>query len=146
MGKIKKIAGVHLLLSPYPGKTKVFKGLTIVMAIMLLCVFPLSCYYDQNAEFDPVDMAVSFKTDIQPIFNRNCIICHPVINPSPDLTEGNSYQSLLNRNLIKANNLGASTLYQRLLGNPSIMPPSGGLSESDINLFRNWIERGALDN
>ncbi len=146
MGKIRKTAGIHLLLRPNPGKTKIFKGAAKVLVTMLLCLLPLSCYYDQGEEFDPVDIAVSFKTDIQPIFNRNCILCHPAINPSPDLSEGNSYQSLLNRNLVKANDLNASALYQRLLGNPSIMPPSGGLPESDINLFRNWIEQGALDN
>jgi len=146
MGNTKKIAVVHLLLRPNPDKTKIFKDAAKVLVTVLLCVLPLSCFYDQGAEFDPVDIAVSFKTDIQPIFNRNCILCHPAINPSPDLSESNSYQSLKNRNLIKANDLGASILYQRLLGNPSIMPPSGGLPESDINLFRNWIEQGALDN
>lgn len=146
MRKIEKIIDVHLPPRLYWEQTEFFKDVAKTLAFMLLFFLQQGCFYDQGEEFVPVDIAVSFKTDIQPIFNRNCTLCHPAINPSPDLTEGNSYQSLQNRNLIKANDLGASTLYQRLLGNPSSMPPSGGLPEADINLFRNWIEQGALDN
>lgn len=103
------------------------------------------CYYDKIEE-GTIPQQVSFTTDIQPIFNTNCTSCHPTLVSPPDLSSGNSYNSITNGDYIIGNDLDGSTLYQRLLGNPSIMPPSGSLSASEINLVKNWIEQGALNN
>ena len=115
--------------------------------VVIILVFTLSgCYYDKITDDTPPDQIVSFSNDIQPIFNANCTSCHPTIEPLPDLTAGNSYNSITNGGYIVANDINTSTLYQRLLGNPGIMPPSGSLPASEINLIKNWIEQGALNN
>lgn len=115
-----------------------------ILTIMILCTS--SCYYDEFVENVPIDSAVSFTADIQPIFSANCTSCHPILVSSPDLTEGNSYSSITKGIYIVANDAEASVLYQRLLGNPRIMPPSGSLPASEIDLIRIWIEQGAPDN
>ena len=117
----------------------------VTMTILML--FLTSCYYDSIVEEQiPPDEIVSFSLDIQPIFTNNCIECHPVIEAVPDLTEGNSYNSITNGIYIVPDSLDTSLLYQRLLGNPTIMPPSGALPFSDISLFKRWIEQGAQNN
>jgi mono/diheme cytochrome c family protein len=93
-----------------------------------------------------VAVDVSFATDIQPIFDANCVACHPTLS-SPDLTSGNSYAAITNGTYIVPGNLTTSTLYQRLLGNGgALMPTTGALSSSDIDLVMNWILQGAQDN
>jgi len=108
-----------------------------------------SCYYDkyQSVVNDPTAAAVSFATDIQPIFNANCIVCHPSVN-NPDLTQGNSYifLTVTDPGLVVPNNAVGSELYQRLTGIGGIMPPSGSLSNSKVALIKNWINQGAKNN
>lgn len=120
---------------------------SICKLVLLIPIFSLSgCYYDEFIEDTTSDEAISFTNDIQPIFTSSCNTCHPALVPSLDFTPGNSYNSITNDSYIIANNLDASVLYQRLLGNPSIMPPSGSLPASEINLIKSWIEQGALNN
>ena len=115
-------------------------------AISLLFLVSNSCYYDvADAEIDP-DEIISYSADIQPIFNNHCTSCHPDLAANPDLSEGNSYNSITNGTYIIPEDPEGSLLFQRLLGNPSIMPPSGSLSASEIATIRTWIEQGALDN
>jgi len=115
-------------------------------ATTILILFLLGCFYDEGLPETPEDIVVSYAFDIQPIFTNNCTSCHPILVSPPDLTAGNSYNSITNGNYIIANDIDASLLYQRLLGNPGIMPPSGSLPVSDIILVKNWIEQGALNN
>jgi hypothetical protein len=116
----------------------------VILTVMALCLS--GCYYDEVSERIPDDTIVSFKTDIQPIFTTNCTACHPSPVSSPDLTGDNSYNSITNGVYIVPNDAEASLLYRRLLGNPSVMPPSGSLPSSEIALLKTWIEQGALNN
>ena len=47
---------------------------------------------------------------------------------------------------VVSKDLDASILYQKLLGKPNVMPPSGPLPQKEIDLFKKWIEQGALNN
>lgn len=125
---------------------KILKSLGPAAATILM-LFLSGCYYDESVEeTTPPNDVVSFALDIQPIFTSNCISCHPVLISPPDLTTGNSYNSITNTIYIVANDLEASMLYQKLLGNPNIMPPSGSLPAGEIDLIKKWIEQGALNN
>lgn len=115
------------------------------LTVVFLLFSMLGCYYDEPEEIDP-DKVVSYSTDIQPIFDASCISCHPLLQSPPDLTAGNSYSSIISNDLIVPNDLDASVLYQRLLGNPTIMPSSGSLPSTEIELVKIWIEQGALNN
>ncbi|EAR00261.1 hypothetical protein [Maribacter sp. HTCC2170] len=124
---------------------KVLRSTLVKLSLISLGFSFFGCYYDEPEEIDSSTI-VSFTTDIQPIFNASCISCHPLIQAVPDLTEGNSYNSIVTNEMIKANDLEASVLYQRLIGNPTIMPSSGSLPSTEINLVKIWIEQGALNN
>ncbi|MGB5554148.1 MAG: hypothetical protein WBM83_05765 [Flavobacteriaceae bacterium] len=116
-------------------------------SLTLITLFLASCYYDEILDEElPEDTVVSFSLDIQPIFTNNCIACHPDLEPAIDLRKGTSYTSIVNGVYIVPDSLDASVLYQRLLGNPSIMPASGSLPSADIKLVQRWIEQGALNN
>lgn len=114
-------------------------------ALLTLVLIFSGCYYDKFEEISPSDQ-VSFSSDIQPIFDTHCTSCHPVLVSSPDLSPGNSYNSINNGIYVLPNDYTASLLYQRLLGNPTIMPPGGSLSATEINLVKSWIQQGALNN
>lgn len=108
-----------------------------------------SCYYDEVLEDitpTPND-DVSFAADIQPIFNQHCASCHNG-GLDPDLREGTSYNfiTVIDPNQVVPGDADGSELYQRLIGVGNIMPPSGSLSNTDINLVKDWINQGALNN
>ena len=130
------------LLSDLVGKRDlIFLGYGVIL------LMGTSCFYDEGLpESGPPGGVVSYSLDIQPIFNTNCVSCHPGVVASPDLTEGNSYGSIMNNIYIIPNNPDESLLYQRIIGTPSIMPPNGSLPAAEINLIRGWIEQGALNN
>jgi len=120
-------------------------------AVITLMLSLSSCYYDEIVEEIPPeipeDVVVSFATDIQPIFTASCASCHPTIAP-PDLTVGNSYNSIINDGYIVKGDPDASILYQTLITTNAqeLMPPNNPLPNSEINKIKTWIERGALDN
>ncbi|HCE54317.1 MAG TPA: hypothetical protein DER05_04605 [Lutibacter sp.] len=116
-------------------------------AVLLLLLSVTSCYYDEvlpEVELPPVP-GVSFTTDIQPIFTANCAGCHTA-SLAPDLRQGNAYAAIVNGTFIVPNSIDNSVLYQRLIGNGNLMPPSGPLTAAKLNLVKSWIEQGAKNN
>ncbi|MDP6684895.1 MAG: c-type cytochrome domain-containing protein [Candidatus Marinimicrobia bacterium] len=107
--------------------------------------------YDPNAIIpcEGCCVTVSFISDIQPIFNVNCMGCH-----------GNSSGLNLSTysNLMNGGNSGSavipgdganSLIIQKLRGTgPGSQMPLGGnaLDESLISLIETWINEGALNN
>lgn len=95
-----------------------------------------------------VTVRISYANDIQPIFNANCIGCHPP-ERSLNLT---SYSNLMAGGnfgaVVVPGNSGASHIIDRLEGNgvpqmPYQLPP---LPAATIQLVKDWIDEGALDN
>lgn len=121
---------------------KVLYGL--LLAITVSGFFFLSaCTSDIIEVPAPVTDTISFSQDIQPVFNSTCISCHRAGGTSPDLTEGNSYQSLMTANLVNTSAPENSELYKRLI--PS--GPSHPVKNQDFaNVILAWIQQGALDN
>jgi DNA polymerase II small subunit/DNA polymerase delta subunit B len=113
---------------------------------------------------EPQD-SVSFKDQIQPIFNADCIDCH-VTGGSASLfgidlllTEGESYNHLVNQvsvqdaslTLVAPGDAESSLLFLKVnSSSPPVgegMPLAGSpISASDQALIRDWINQGALDN
>lgn len=123
--------------------SNIFRTPATLLSLLILT----GCFYDESLdETLPEDTVVSYSLDIQPIFDNNCISCHPLIVSPPDLTEDNSYDAVISNNYIVPKDLDASILYQKLKGNPNIMPPSGPLPKKEIDLVKEWIEQGALNN
>ncbi|MEK6643945.1 MAG: hypothetical protein AABZ08_08550 [Planctomycetota bacterium] len=113
----------------------------------------------------PSDGVISFANQIQPIFSANCAICHKPGGFADDqgitlyLTAGNAHGLLVNMpsdqdstlTRVVPGNSAQSLLYLKI---SSDNPPVGirmpflrsPLSQSDINLIRDWIDQGALNN
>jgi hypothetical protein len=80
-------------------------------------------------------MMVSYSAQVQPIFDSRCDACHSW-----------NYDNLVGVNgRVTASNLSASAVYQRTLSGD--MPRSGGpLTQTQLNLLRDWILNGAPRN
>ena len=107
-----------------------------------------SCYYDELLERpipeiptdpdDPDYVEISYGTEIQPIFNSNCIGCHNASNIL-DLREGVSYNNLVPEYVV-AGDADISELYT------TVNSGHGTASTDQKSLIKGWINQGALDN
>ncbi len=98
---------------------------------------------------------VSFANDVQPIFDNNCVSCHPS-SGNLDLRPGQSYNQLVNVSAsgynalrVKPGDPEASVLYKKIDGSGTFgsnMPLGGQLSAADIQTIKTWIEQGAQNN
>ena len=85
--------------------------------------------------------SIDYATQIQPIFNSNCGGCH-LSNSAGGLNLAN-YSNLMSSGSVIVGNHESSQLWIRT--DDGSMPPSGSLSQSDIDLIAQWIDEGALE-
>ena len=86
---------------------------------------------------------MDYETEIQPIFNANCIECH---GGSGGLTL-TSYSTLMSGDVVIPYNGAESLLIRKLRGTASGMQMPNNqdpLDESVIQLIENWIDEGAV--
>ncbi len=77
---------------------------------------------------------MSFANQILPLLKANCVSCH---GPS----QQNAGVRLDSYNVVKTNLTAATNAIAN-----GIMPPTGGLSTAQRQLFQNWVNQGALNN
>ncbi|MFQ5605138.1 MAG: hypothetical protein ACE5HS_17880 [bacterium] len=122
----------------------------------------------------PTEGPLSFASQIQPIFDANCTRCHTSggvgfnatggsQNNGLDLTSGNSHGRLVNQRTFELSNVqprwrilpnepDSSYVVQKITSSSpkfgNRMPLDGPpyLSQSQIQLIRDWIEQGAPNN
>ena len=94
---------------------------------------------------------ISYKNDIQPMLNASCVNCHPnngrlSVRTYENLMKGTSN----NGPIVIPNNGSGSLIIKKLQGTASgdRMPPepASKWSDSKIELVKNWIDQGALNN
>lgn len=115
----------------------------ILVALVLIAAVEGFSSCDKYAYLPrPVDPNTTwhFATDIQPIFNANCITCHGGAQ-SPDLRAGKSYAALTKQRLLTPPG-ETSGLYVQL--NSSSHASRTTSSEKQKVLY--WINQGALNN
>jgi hypothetical protein len=91
---------------------------------------------------------VNYNTEIQPIFDNDCSGCHPNsgglnLSSYANLMEGGN-----SGDVIVPGDHASSILYDRITRPESEqgdMPPSGSLSQNEIDLIAQWINEGALE-
>ena len=83
-----------------------------------------------------------FQTDIQPIFNANCVTCHNGVKQFPDLRDGKSYQALTKGGYVILPG-ETSRLYRHMTTNSEHIPRS---TDTEKQKVLNWINQGALNN
>lgn len=102
-----------------------------------------SCLYKTpvEEEIPPIVGDVSFKDDVEPIFNtQGCLSCHPN-SAGLDLTVGNSYGSIFSNNLVDTDNPDKSIIY--------VHPKDKHFTtytSAQANIVLTWIEQGSEDN
>ncbi|NOY36902.1 MAG: cytochrome c [Chlorobi bacterium] len=113
----------------------------------LISLYFTSCKYDYiEFEQPPVTDTVYFATQIQPIFNDNCIACHKTGGQAPDLTSGNAYNSIQSMGLVSLSDPESSVLYQYPDPDFPDIHSWKKLIPTQVALILNWIKQGALNN
>lgn len=110
---------------------------------MFLFLF-LSCVSESAEDLVDIsetdeDITVTYDANIADLMASRCLNCHddPTANGAPF--------SLNTFDLVLARNEVILDAIQGVNGT-SIMPPSGGLSATEVALFQEWINDGLLEN
>ena len=98
-----------------------------------------------------VGTKVDFARDIQPLLREHCVECHGPSQQMRGLRLDRRRDAMPNRvganrpRIIPGNGAG-SLLYRRVSGTEAgaRMPPAGPLRTEQINLFKAWIDEGAV--
>lgn len=98
-----------------------------------------------------VTTPVSFRNDVQPIFNASCISCHNASHQYLQLDSCCSYYELFftgsSAPYIDTLTPSNSLLIKRMTGEIGpTMPLTGQLPQDQIDLVLRWIEEGARNN
>jgi mono/diheme cytochrome c family protein len=93
---------------------------------------------------------LSFKTDVLPIIESQCLVCHQGTSGAGGWDASN-YNSIVTSGdsgpVVIPGDMENSLLAQKILGTTGIiMPPGGKLSDAQIQIILDWIKAGALDN
>lgn len=122
-----------------------FKTLII---LPLIVIYLGSCYYDNEQELYGNEQCntdnVSYSTDIVPILERNCQLCH---SSSTAAVLGAGFNLEGHENLLILVNSGAFVGSVRHDAGWSPMPKGGGkIPDCDIRKIERWIEDGSPNN
>lgn len=128
-------------------------SLPSLIAVVFICISIISCKKDTGPLYIAPSFVtpVSFRNDIQPIFNASCRSCHNATHPNLQLDSCCSYYELFytgsNAPYIDTLNPMDSRLIKRMTGVITpVMPMTGALPQSQIDLVVRWIEEGAKNN
>jgi hypothetical protein len=111
----------------------------LLSGMFAAAIFLGSC---EKVVYPPVEIpdSVSYKTDIQPIWDAKCLNCHGG-KYSPDLREEVSYGELIDGGYINTENPGESKLIKKFEGTHK-----GRVTEAEKASILVWIEQGAKNN
>jgi cytochrome c5 len=105
--------------------------------------------YLRGLSSKPASGTPSFVTDVLPIFQAKCSVCHGTLGGWTASDYSSVMTSGAHAPVIKAGDADNSLLIQKLLGTQkvgSMMPPTGKLSDAEVQLIINWIKAGAPNN
>lgn len=125
-----------------------------VFIILVFLLFLGACTYEKVEPFTDckTPAVVSFKQDIQPIFDMHCnnAGCHSGNNPAGNLNleASQSYTQLWRKKsgYIDTLNPTYSVLYASMNATSNPMPPSGKLDACTLATVLKWIEQKAKNN
>ena len=126
---------------------KIIIGVIMVTTAVFLLA---GCYKDKTVILDApaITRTVTFSQDILPIFNKSCNTsgCHNTGGQTPDLSEANAYNSLINGSYIDKANPQNSVIYLKMTGKRGIPMPMGGMNQDYNAIILAWITQGAQNN
>jgi hypothetical protein len=120
---------------------------SVILLVFAGCAKDTTVYPGTETE---ITRPVSFSKDLQPIFTKSCALggCHATGGKAPILTEGSSYNSLINGNYVNLSKPESSDVYLWLTGvETPAMPLGAANNPSNVNgLTLAWIKQGAKNN
>ncbi|MFN8240866.1 MAG: hypothetical protein U0X39_08960 [Bacteroidales bacterium] len=122
-------------------KVKKVRNILATITLLVAGVWVTSCekYTITLPTVDP-DETRSFQTDIQPIFDANCVTCHGGAL-APDLRTGKSYSDLSRRGFLNTP-AEENRLYLQMKSSTHVSRST----EVDRLLVFYWVQQGALNN
>ena len=124
----------------------------LLFLICLIFSISVACKKATVEEVCTTPTEISYKRDIQPIFNSNCATsgCHSGTNSAGglNLEASVSYQNLTvsKSGYIDTAYPRASLLYSSMTSISNPMPPNGKLSKCTTDLILAWIKQKAENN
>ncbi len=114
----------------------------IILIVGMIVLF--SCEYEKIT-YDVPDptIPVSYATDIQPIWAKGCVGCHPVGGPPPALTPDDSYNALITGGFINDLVPDQSIIYTSMTTGGSMAAYSNAQDAGKVLV---WIQQGAKNN
>jgi mono/diheme cytochrome c family protein len=112
-------------------------------------VFLIRQFSSVSGSDQPISTDVSFSTDVMPIFEADCIICHGSLGGWDASTYDSVMETGNNAPVVIPGDAENSLLAQKMVGTQTIgniMPPAGLLPEHEIQIILDWIETGAPEN
>ncbi len=88
-----------------------------------------------------IEVGVSYSTQVQPIFDNNCVMCHSG-NQHPHLAPDESYDELTSGGYLDTITPGSSKIYLKLTSPPH---DARATEEEKLTILQ-WITEGALNN
>jgi hypothetical protein len=118
----------------------------IVAFVLLAAISGFSSCEKFSYKLPDVDPNATWKlsTDIQPIFNSNCIACHSG-SQAPDLRSGKSFQSLTTGGYVNISVPESSTIYVKIESSTH-RARTPDMTDNDRKKILYWITQGALEN
>ncbi|MFP5470248.1 MAG: hypothetical protein ACLGGV_01510 [Bacteroidia bacterium] len=124
--------------------------------IVVISIFAVGCAKDEGP-FNTTEIVdlndtlqVSFKIDVQPIFDSYCTSCHGSNHSKLVLINSQSYNQLMTDGAkapyINISDPENSIIMGYLNGKPTYMPPSGSIPEFEKEVILKWIGQGAKNN
>ena len=118
------------------------RRLLMILTGSLLLILSGCTKYEIPRPECPEDLptGVSYSTDVQAIFDANCVMCHGG-SQAPDLSPGWSYDELIDGDYVDTEFPCSSSLYEVFSGTHD-----GRASDEELLTILGWIDEGAKDN
>ena len=113
------------------------------VSLALACAAAGGFAFRQSEPTTPAPARIDFVKDVQPIFNKSCIMCH---GPNTQMAglRLDAKQSVLAKVVVPGKST-ESALYKRVagIGDAARMPMGGRLADDQIVTLKAWIDQGA---
>lgn len=111
-----------------------------LIVILLSTIYLISCEsrtYEEISDQTPLNATIKYATDVKPIMDANCIICH-----APG--GSGSFQILTNYNEVKMSIDEIINRIEKPIGDPLKMPQGSSLPPPQIEIIKKWKADGLL--
>ena len=113
------------------------KKLIILLLSTILLNSCESRTYEEISDQTPLNATIKYVTDVKPIIDANCIICHAPGGSA-------SYQILTNYNEVKMSVDEIINRIEKPIGDPLKMPQGSALPPQQIEIIKKWKADGLL--